>query len=343
MKLSEIAERFSCHIEGDGDIEISGVATLEDAQEGQISFFTNSKYLPEARATKASALIVGPEGLPFTKCIIKHTNPYLVFAKTLELFHAPRLSISQIHSTACISEKAKLGKNVSIGAFVFLADEVEIGDNVIVEPHCTILERVRIGNNSHIQAGAVIRQDVSIGTNCIIQSNVVIGSDGFGYAKQDDGSWYKIIQAGEVILEDNIEIGAGTTIDRATLGKTHIRTGTKLDNLVQIGHGSTIGEHTLLCAQVGLAGSTHVGNQVILTGQVGAVGHLKIGDRVIATGQTGIPGDVPEGTVISGSPGIDNKRWLRSTAIFAKLPELLKSIREIEKRLKELEKHQVKL
>jgi UDP-3-O-[3-hydroxymyristoyl] glucosamine N-acyltransferase len=343
MKLTELAERFSCQLEGDGTIEISGVETLEHAEEGQISFLTNYKYLPEARTTKASAIIVGLDGLPFEKTILKHANPYLVFAKTLEMFSPPLPQVHSIHPSAIISDRASLGKNVSIGAFAFLGEDVAIGDDAIIEPNVVILKGVKIGRKTLIQAGAVIRQHVTIGDDCIIQSNVVLGSDGFGYARQDDGSWYKIRQTGTVILEDGIEIGAGSTIDRASLGESRIKTGAKLDNLVQVGHGSIVGENSLLCAQVGLAGSTVVGNNVILAGQVGSAGHLRIGDNVIATGQTGIPGDVEAGTIISGSPSFSNKQWLKSTAIFTRLPEINRSIRSIEKRLKELENNQVKL
>lgn len=337
MKLLELAERFSCQIDGDANLEIQGVATLEDAREGQISFLTNSKYLPLAKATKASAIIVGLDGLPFDKPVLKHPNPYFIFAKVLELFFPCRPSRAGIHATAVIADSARLGKDVTVGAFSFIGAGCEIGDHVILEPHVTILENVRIGRHSHIQAGAVIRQGVRIGEDCIVQSNTVLGSDGFGFAKQDDGSWYKIVQAGTVILEDRIEIGAGTMVDRATLGETRLHSGAKLDNLIQVGHGSSVGENTLLCAQVGLAGSTEVGRNVILAGQVGTVGHLKIGDNVIATGQTGVPGSVEANSVISGSPAIDNKRWLRATAIFAKLPDLLKTVKDLEKRLKELE------
>lgn len=340
MKLSEIAERFSCQLEGDGNLEIHGVATLEEAEEGHLSFLTNSKYLPQAKATKASAIIVGLKGLPFEKTALKHANPYLVFAKSLEMFLPPPVRNPRIHPTAIISDQAHLGHNISIGAFVFIGDDVTIGDNVVIEPHSVLLRKVQIGNNSHIQAGAVIRENVRVGERCIVQSNAVVGSDGFGYAKQEDGTWYKIAQTGLVTLEDDVEIGAGTTVDKATLGETRIRRGAKLDNLVQIGHGSSVGEDSLLCAQVGLAGSTQVGKNVILAGQVGSAGHLKIGNNVIATGQTGIPGDVEDGMIISGSPSITNRAWLKSTAAFAKLPDFIKSIRSLEKRVQELEELQ---
>jgi UDP-3-O-[3-hydroxymyristoyl] glucosamine N-acyltransferase len=341
MKLSELAERLSCQLKGDRTIEITGVATLEDAIEGQISFLTNSKYLPEAKRTNASALIVGSDDLPFEKPVLIHPNPYLVFAKTLELFFPHPRQNPMIHPSAVISDGAILGKNISIGAFVFIGEDVKVEDEVVIEPHAVILNGARIGRKSQIHAGAIVRQQVNIGEECIIQSNAVVGSDGFGYAKQEDDSWYKITQTGTVILHDKVEIGAGSTIDRASLGVSIIHTGAKLDNLVQVGHGSSVGENSLLCAQVGLAGSTVVGKNVILAGQVGSAGHLKIGDNVIATGQTGIPGDVESGTIISGSPSFPNKQWLKSTAIFAKLPEISRSIKNLEKRLKDLENHQV--
>ena len=337
MRLDQVAKLLSCKLEGDGSVEIHGVATLEQARAGDLSFLTNPKYFNEARRTKAAAIIADFNSGQFNLPILRNTNPYLVFAKAIELFYSPPQQIASIHPTAWVEDSAKLGKAVSIGAYSYIGEHVILEDRVDVKAHCTIYQDAVVGSQTIIHSGAIIRERVKIGKRCIIQNNAVIGSDGFGYAKQEDGSWYKILQAGTVIIHDDVEIGAGTTLDRATIGETRIDQGAKLDNLVQIGHGSSIGRDSLICAQVGLAGSTKVGNEVILAGQVGSAGHLKIGDRVIATGQTGIPGDVESGKVISGSPAIDNKSWLKSIAVFSKLPDIYKALRDLEKRVNLIE------
>jgi UDP-3-O-[3-hydroxymyristoyl] glucosamine N-acyltransferase len=338
MKLKDIAARLSCALEGDGEIEIFGVATLEGAKEGEISFLANPKYYPELKKTKASAIIVSEDFQPFDKPLLKHKNPYLAFAKAIEIFHPAPEPPPSIHSTAWVASTAIIGKNVSIGAHAYVGERTVIGDRVIVGARCIILDEAIIGADTLLHAGCVIRERVRIGNRCIVQNNAVIGADGFGYAKQDDGSWYKIRQAGTVVIEDDVEIGACSTIDRAALGETRVGAGTKIDNLVQVGHGSQIGRNCLLCAQVGLAGSTKVGDNVILAGQVGAAGHLTIGNGVIATAQTGIPNSVEPGKIISGSPAIDNKLWLKSSAIFARLPELKKTVHKLERKLEEMEK-----
>ncbi len=337
MRLVEIADKLCCQLEGDGEIDIHGIATLQEAQPGHLSFLTNAKYLPNAMETKASAIIVSGDQQSLPIPLLKSPNPYLTFAKALELFYPEAAPAPQIHPSAIISDKATIGKGVTIGAYSFIGDDVILSDAVMIEPHCTILQNARIGAASIILAGCVIREGVIIGNRCIIHSNCVVGSDGFGYAKQDDGSWYKIRQTGTVIIEDEVEIGAGTTIDRATLGATIVRKGAKLDNLVQIGHGSSVGNNSLLCSQVGLAGSSIIGNNVILAGQVGVAGHLTIGDNVTATAQTGIPNSVEQGKVISGYPAIENRQWLKSSAVFARLPDLVKTVRNLEKRLEDME------
>lgn len=338
MKLSRIAEELSGILEGDGDIDILGVSTLEAANNGDISFLTNSKYMSAAKKTAASALIVGedcpPLGLPF----VRHRNPYLAFAKTVEIFHKPAARKPGLHPTAVIADSAVLGKNVSVGAYCIIGEDVRIEDDVEIRERCTVHHHVKIGSGSLLHSGVIIREGVVIGERCVFQNNAVIGSDGFGYAKQEDGGWYKIYQAGNVIIEDDVEVGAGSTIDRATLGSTVISRGTKIDNLVQVGHGSVVGSNTLLCAQVGLAGSSRVGNGVILAGQVGVAGHLTIGDGVIATAQTGIANSVEPNKLISGSPSYDHKTWLKSSLINAKLPQMYKSLKELEKQVDAINK-----
>jgi UDP-3-O-[3-hydroxymyristoyl] glucosamine N-acyltransferase len=338
MKLKEISAELNCELVGDPEIEITGAAPIESAQPGQLTFLSNKKYRRYLATTNASAIILeNADDLPEGKSAIISSMPYLIFGEAVNLLHPSFAPEREVHPSAVISPTATIGANVSIGPFSVIGDSVTIGENVSILAHCVIYPDVRIGDDVLIHSHCAIREGCRIGDRVILQNNVVIGSDGFGYAKGPDNSWLKITQAGIVIIEDDVEVGAGSVIDRATIGSTIIGKGTKIDNLVQIGHGSAVGQNTLLCAQVGLAGSTRVGNEVILSGQVGAAGHLEIGDRVIATAQTGIPNSVEAGKIISGYPAIDNRAWLKSSAIFAQLPKLQKEIRELKERLSRLE------
>jgi UDP-3-O-[3-hydroxymyristoyl] glucosamine N-acyltransferase len=339
MKLSEIAARLQCDLEGNPDIEVSAIATLETALNGELSFLANPKYRSEVDTTNASALIVGrQEAITRPIPLLRHANPYMAFAKAVELFcTSPRKSPS-IHTTALIASTATIGEAVSIGPYTVIEDNAVVGSRVSIGSHSVVGNAAVIGDDSIIHSGCVIRDGVRIGNRCILQDRVVVGSDGFGYAKQEDGNWYKIKQAGSVVLEDDVEVGAGTTIDRPALGSTWIGQGAKIDNLVQIGHGCRVGRNSMICAQVGLAGSTRLGDNVILAGQVGIAGHLTIGDGVVATAQSGIPSSVEPGMTISGYPAIDNKQWLRSSAIFNKLPEVYRAVRRLTERIGALEK-----
>ena len=337
MKLAEIADRLSCTLEGDGSINIVGVATLERAREGDLSFLTNSKYQSEAKRTNASALLVGNDYPAMNLALLRHENPYLAFAKAVEIFfRAPAISPS-IHPTAWIADTAVIGENVYIGPLSYIGERVVLGDDVRIHARCTIQEGAHVGAGTLLHSGCVLREGVVVGRNCIIQNNAVVGSDGFGYAKQSNGEWYKIVQSGTVVVEDDVEIGACSTIDRATLDETLVQRGTKIDNQVHIGHGCSIGSDNLLCAQVGLAGSTKTGAGVVLTGQVGAAGHLTIGDGAIATPQTGIASSVDAGVIVSGAPAIDHRNWLKSSAAFSRLPEIQKTVRRLESRIAVLE------
>lgn len=337
MKLAELASRLNCSIVGDPEIEITGLAPIEAAQVGELTFISNKKYKRHLAATAASAIIADtPSNLPEGKSGLISSNPYLTFAKAMWLFYPLVRPPQGIHPTAVISASAVIGKDASIGAFVVIGDGAKIGNQVTILDHCSIYPEAEIGDESLIHSHSVVREKCRIGARVILQNNVTIGSDGFGFAKTSDNNWFKIPQAGIVIIEDDVEIGAGSAVDRATIGATVISKGTKLDNLVQVGHGSTVGQKTLLCAQVGLAGSTQVGNEVILSGQVGAAGHLKIGDRVIATAQTGIPSSVEAGKIVSGYPAIDNRDWLKSSAVFAQLPQLQKEIRTLKEEVRNL-------
>ncbi|KAF0247332.1 MAG: UDP-3-O-3-hydroxymyristoyl glucosamine N-acyltransferase [bacterium] len=317
MKLSDIASQLNCILEGDSNLEILGVAGLDEAESGQLAFLSNPKYTSKLAITKASAVIVAKDFSSSTSLtLLRHTNPYLTFARAIELFYSPPSLANEIHPSAVVSPLAKLGKGVCIGANSVISDGVELSNNVVVYPNCTIYPHAKVGANSIIHSNCVIREYVEIGSRCVLQNGVIVGADGFGYAKKDDDSWYKIVQSGIVVIEDDVEIGANSAIDRATIGETRIKRGAKLDNLVMVGHASVIGENTLLCGQVGLAGSSKVGRNVTLAGQVGVAGHLTIGDNVVATAQTGIPNSVEANQVISGYPAIENRSWLKSAAIF---------------------------
>lgn len=337
MRLAEIANRLSCELEGDGSIEISGVATLGSAQEGDLSFLTNAKYQSEAKRTRASAILVGHGCASMAVPLLRHDNPYLAFAKAIEIFFRREPLPRSIHPTAWIADTAVIGENVYIGPYTYIGDRVVLGNGVDVHDRCSIHAGAEIGDRTQIHSGCVVRERVFVGRDCVIQSNAVVGSDGFGYAKQSSDEWYRIMQAGTVVVEDNVEIGACTTIDRATLGETRIKRGTKIDNQVHVGHGCVVGENNLLCAQVGLAGSTTTGTGVVLTGQVGAAGHLRIGDGAVATPQTGIANSIEARMIVSGSPAIDHQNWLRSSAVFSKLPALQKNVRRLDARVAALE------
>lgn len=328
MRLQELAERLGGRLDNaPPHAEITGVAGIEDASAGHITFVANPKYAANARSTRASAVIVGDDFPALERPLLRHSNPYLAFAHAIEVFHADMRRSPGIHPTAVVHPSAKIGKRASVGPYVVIEEDVEIGDDCTLLAHVVIYSRAHIGKNFFSHAHAVVREGCVLGDNVILQNGAVVGSDGFGFAKDEKGEWHKILQSGPAVVEDEVEIQANACIDRASVGETRIGRGTKIDNLVQIGHGSKVGERTLLCAQVGLAGSTHVGNDVILAGQVGVAGHCSIGNGVIATAQSGIPNDVADGKVVSGYPAIDNRQWLRAVALFARLPELARNLR----------------
>jgi UDP-3-O-[3-hydroxymyristoyl] glucosamine N-acyltransferase len=337
MKLWEIARRVGARAVGDLEVEIKGLATIEEAGEGELTFLSNRKYRRHLASTRAAAIIIEePSDLPHGRSGIISPHPYLTFAHALALFDTPLQTPRGVHPQALISPSAILGRDVAIGPFTVIGEAVRIGHGVTILSHCTVYPGAEIGDHSFVHAHCVIRERCRLGQRVILQNHAIIGSDGFGYARRPDRSWHKIPQTGGVILDDDVEIGAGSVIDRATLGHTRVARGAKIDNLVQIGHGSQVGQDSLLCAQVGLAGSTRVGREVILGGQVGAAGHLTIGDRVVATAQTGIPHSIPDDRVISGYPAITNREWLKSSAVFTQLPQLQREVRRLRQQLDEL-------
>jgi UDP-3-O-[3-hydroxymyristoyl] glucosamine N-acyltransferase len=336
MRLRDIASALGARLEpASADMDITGLAGIEEAGAGQLTFVANQRYAPLARTTAAAAIIVAPDFPAVDKPTLRVTNPYLAFARALELFYTPPQPEAGVHPTAVIHPTAKIGKGASIGPYVVVGKDVTIGEGCVLMPHVVIYEGARIGRNFMAHAHAVVREHCVVGDNVVLQNGAVIGGDGFGFAKDDAGAWKKIVQSGLAVIEDDVEVQVNACVDRASVGETRVRRGAKIDNLVQVGHGSKVGEHTLLCAQVGLAGSTDVGKNVILAGQVGVAGHCRIGDGAVATAQSGIPNDVDAGKVVSGYPAIENKQWLRCVAVFNRLPELARALRG--KRAKEAE------
>ena len=328
MKLAQIASTLGARLEnGSPDTEITGVAGIEDAGPGQITFVANPKYGAAARTTKASAVIVTEEFPAISSALLRSKNPYLAFAQAIGLFYKPPQYAPGVHPTAVVHSSARVGANAHIGPYVVIGENVEIGENTVLLAHVVIYRGVKIGDNFFAHAHCIIRENCRIGNNVLLQNGVVIGADGFGFAKDNAGRWHKIPQPQPVVIEDDVEIQSNSCIDRCSVGETRICRGTKIDNLVQVGHGSHIGEDSLLASQVGLAGSTEIGKNVILTGQVGVVGHCKVGDGAIVTPQSGVAGDIPAGAIVSGAPAVDHKLWLKYSAILSKLPEIARAVR----------------
>jgi UDP-3-O-[3-hydroxymyristoyl] glucosamine N-acyltransferase len=328
MKLSAIVSALNVRLEnGSPDAEIIGLNGIELAGPGELTFVSNPKYAALARSTRASAVIVGEDFPAIPTAMLRAKDPYLTFARALELFHAPARYAPGVHPTAVVHESARVGANAHIGPYVVIGEDVEIGANAVLLAHVVIYRGVKIGDNFFAHARATVRESCRIGNNVLLQNGVVIGADGFGFAKTAEGHWYKIPQPAPVIIEDDVEVQANSCIDRASVGETRIGRGVKVDNLVQVGHGTHVGEDALLCAQVGLAGSTEIGKRVILTGQVGVVGHCKVGDDAIVTPQSGVAADIPAKALVSGAPAVDHRAWLKYSAILPKLPELVRALR----------------
>ncbi|MGH9452986.1 MAG: UDP-3-O-(3-hydroxymyristoyl)glucosamine N-acyltransferase [Terriglobia bacterium] len=333
MRLKDIADRLGCKLEGPEDLEITGVAGLEEAAQTDLTFLANPKYARQVETTQAGAVIVGTDFQAPRRSLLRSDNPYLAFAKAIEMFHPAERPPAGIHSTAVVAPSARVGRNASIGPYVVIEDDAVLGDDCVLKSFVVIYRGARIGDRFMAHAHAVVRENTRIGDDVILQNGAVVGADGFGFARQSDGSYYKIAPAGTVVVEDGVEIQAHSCIDRATVGETRLRRGVKVDNLVQVGHGCDVGDNTLLCSQTGLAGSTKLGRNVVMTGQTGAAGHLTIGDNVIVTPQSGVPHDVAPGRIVSGSPVIDHALWLKSTTLFARLPEIYQTLRKIRRYL----------
>ena len=333
MKLQEIADRLGCSVSGNADIEIEGVAGLEEAGPDHLTFLSNPRYKRLLSTTRAAAVIVDKAPPDADATFLISENPYLDFARALEMFYQPPTPEMKIHPTAVVADSATIGSNASIGPYVVIGEDVVIGDNAVIHPHVTIYRGARIGDDFVGHSNAIVREFCEIGDRVILQNGAIIGTDGYGFAQHADGTHYKIVQSGNVILEDDVEVQAASCIDRAAVGETRIRKGTKIDNLVQIGHAVTIGENGLICSQSGIAGSTTLGNSCILAGQVGVIGHLTIGNNVLMTAKTGVGTDIPDNQKISGAPSIDNRQWLRCTAVYNRLPELSKKVSALENKV----------
>jgi UDP-3-O-[3-hydroxymyristoyl] glucosamine N-acyltransferase len=342
MNLSEVAQQLGCRLEGAPDIPIHGVAGIERAEPGQITFLANRRYFPLLKTTRASAVFV-EDGIALERdasmpplAALRSANPYLAFAQAIELFYEAPKYAAGIHPTAVIATRARIGEGAHIGPYCFIDEHVEIGNHAVLHSFVTIYTGAKIGDNFFAHSHAVVREFCRIGNRVILQNGAIIGGDGLGYAKQKDGTWYKMAQSGPAVLEDDVEVQSNACVDRATVGETRIGRGTKLDDLVLVGHASQVGANTMLCGQVGLAGSTKVGNNCILAGQVGTAGHLSVGDGSVITAQSGIPNDVPPRSLFSGYPAVDNRQWLKTMAALNRLPDLQKRVRELESEIEKL-------
>jgi UDP-3-O-[3-hydroxymyristoyl] glucosamine N-acyltransferase len=331
MKLGELASRLGAELRGDAELEITGVKGIEEAGPSEITFVANPRYTSRARTTHAAAVLVEPEFQEISAATLRIKNPYYAFSRALGFFYQPPVYAPGIHSTAVIDPTASIGDGAHIGAYVVVGPRVRLGPNATLLPHVVLYPGVETGSHFFAHAHAVVRENCILGDHVTLENGVIIGADGFGFAKNDAGQWEKIPQSGPVRLGSRVDVQANACIDRATVGATEIGDGTKVDNLVQVGHGSRVGENTLLCGQVGVAGSSVIGNNAILAGQSAVAGHCTLGDGVILTAQSAVSHDVPPGKMISGSPGFDNRVWLRAVTIFQRLPELLKRLDRVEK------------
>jgi UDP-3-O-[3-hydroxymyristoyl] glucosamine N-acyltransferase len=335
MQLGELATRLGAELRGNPQLEVTGVRGIEEAGPSEITFVANPRYSGLAKTTQAAAVLVEPEFPEIPTATLRIKNPYYAFSRALGMFYQPPAYLPGIHPMAVIDPTAEIGEAAHIGAYAVVGAGVKLGPHATLLPHVVLYPGVRVGSHFFAHAHAVVREGCILGDHVTLENGVIIGADGFGFAKNDLDQWEKIPQSGPVRLGDRVDVQANACIDRATIGATEIGAGTKVDNLVQVGHGSRVGEDTLLCAQAGLAGSSVVGSRAILAGQTGVAGHCELGDGVILTAQSGVSHDVPAGKMISGSPAFDNRLWLRAVTVFQRLPELLKRIDRLEKKLGE--------
>jgi UDP-3-O-[3-hydroxymyristoyl] glucosamine N-acyltransferase len=336
MKLHELAAALGCELVGDGGVEITGVAGMEHAGPTEVTFLANLKYAPKVKDSRAAAILIQQPVDHMASLVSK--NPYLDFARALALFYQPPKPAVGVHPLAYVAPTATIGENASIGPFAFVGENVTIGRNAVLHPHVVVYEGAIIGDDFLGHSHCVVREYCRVGHRVTLQNNTVVGGDGFGFAKRADGTHFKIVQSGVTVIEDDVEIQSLTNIDRATVGESRVKRGAKIDSLVQVGHACVVGEDNIICSQTGLAGSTILGKNVLLAGQVGVSGHLTIHDNSVIYAQSGIGHDVKPGSVMSGSPAFEAREWLRAITAFPKLAEMLKTLRQLEKRVAELEK-----
>jgi UDP-3-O-[3-hydroxymyristoyl] glucosamine N-acyltransferase len=333
MKLGELAIRLGAELRGDAEVEVTGLKGIEEAGRSEVTFVANPRYAALARTTQAAAVLVEPRFQEISTATLRLENPYLAFSRALGFFYQPPAYPAGVHPTAVIDISAEIGQGAHVGAFVVVGPQVRIGSHATLLPHVVLYPGVQVGDHFFAHAHAVVRENCILGDHVTLENGAIVGADGFGFAKNELGHWEKIPQSGPVRIGNRVDVQANACIDRATVGMTEIGDGSKVDNLVQIGHGSKVGQNTLVCAQTGLAGSSVIGNNVILAGQTGIANHCAVGDGVILTAQSAVSHDVPAGKVISGSPGFDNRVWLRAVTIFQRLPELLKRLDRVERKL----------
>ena len=325
--------RLGAELRGDAELEVTGLKGIEEAGGAEVTFVANPRYAALARTTRAAAVLVEPGFQEISAATLRLENPYLAFSRALGFFYQPPVYPAGVHPTAVIDSSAEIGPGAHVGAFVVVGPEVRLGSHATLLPHVVLYPGVQVGDHFFAHAHAVVRENCVLGDHVTLENGAIVGADGFGFAKNELGHWEKIPQSGPVRIGNRVDVQANACIDRATVGMTEIGDGTKVDNLVQIGHGSKVGENTLVCAQTGLAGSSVIGNNVILAGQTGIANHCAVGDGVILTAQSAVSHDVPAGKVISGSPGFDNRVWLRAVTVFQRLPELLRRLDRVERKL----------
>jgi UDP-3-O-[3-hydroxymyristoyl] glucosamine N-acyltransferase len=333
--LRELASKTGCTLRGDGDVDVRRVCGVDEAGPGDLTFIANPRYVSRLASTKASAVIVSPD-LETPLPSLVSPNPYLAYAQAATLLHPPQRPAPGVDPSARVDPTAVVGESVHVGALAVIGARVRLGARSVVHPHVVLYPDVTVGEDCILHSGAQVREGCRLGDRVIVQNGAVIGSDGFGFAKDADGRYEKIPQVGIVVVEDDVEIGALTAIDRSSMHETRIGHGTKIDNLVQIGHSVTVGTDTVLAGQVGIAGSTKIGDRVVLAGQVGVAGHVTVGDGAVATAQSGIPNSVEPGAFVSGYPAIENRAWLKAAAVFPRLPELLRRLRELERKVEDV-------
>jgi UDP-3-O-[3-hydroxymyristoyl] glucosamine N-acyltransferase len=338
--LGQLAEKLDCTVTGDPRIEIIGVSTLEQAGPGEITFLANKTYAPKVKSTRAAAVIAAEPLSGTAAATLVSSNPYHDFARALALFYQPPKPAPGLHATASIAGTARLGPGASIGAYAVVGEHVQLGANAVLHPHAVIYEGCVIGDDFTAHSHVSVREYTRVGNRVTLHNGVVIGGDGFGFAKGNDGRQHKIVQSGITVIEDDVEIQTLTSVDRATLGETRVKRGAKIDSLVQIGHACVVGEDNIICGQTGLAGSTVLEENVIMAGQTGSAGHITVHKNAIVWAQSGIGHDVPEGAIVSGSPAFDSREWLRASAAYSRLPEMLRTLRALERRVAELETRQ---